>query len=196
MKKDTRQVEAKNNIEKYLLKLKNKFMKHYLTFFLLIFTLCSFSQTLETEIDEFTDQKKIKTSWEALHVALSYTFFRISAYDDTRLFELKIPTGTYKSIIKEEGELMLKLTDGEIITLYSAELSTPCKGCGARGFGGSAVTGVHGRYYISESELKQVWEIGLEKFRVYFSDGYEDFKVMKKGKVRLKKAIELIFKYK
>jgi hypothetical protein len=157
------------------------------TFLLLLLPFFSYAQDISIEIDEFTNAKTVISKWLVLR-SPNMDFYRIRKVDDIYLFEVKKTTGA-KGIISEDCDFMLKMADGEIIKMPVLEMVFPCKGCGARGLSGSALWGVHAIYVTTESQLKQLASKDIEKFRMYFTKGFEEETISKKNKKGIKSLV-------
>jgi hypothetical protein len=159
------------------------------TFLLLLLPFFSYAQDISIEIDEFTNAKTVMSKWLVLRSGMSgMDFYRIRKVYDIYLFEVKKATGA-KGIISEDCDFMLKMADGEIIKMPVLDIVFPCKGCGARGLSGSALWGVHAIYVTTESQLKQLASKDIEKFRMYFTKGFEEETINKKNKKGIKSLV-------
>jgi len=155
-----------------------KFIAFIITIFLFLHK-HSFTQTLvENKVDEFTNNKVMRTSWETLNISWKYTgYFRISQINETMYFDLKmsIAEGLSKGRIFSIGEgqeIMFKIESGEIIKLKNLKHEVTCIGCGAIGYAGSAGYGLSVSFLLSKENAEKLKNNKVVKIRIYTSDGY------------------------
>jgi len=166
-------------------------MKRLLLTILLLIPLLASSQKIKTnETDEFTGKTVIETSWDMIAI-LKYNFFsRVSQIDDTRFLEIKCQTGI--CTVREDHDLMLKLDNGEVITLNPISSEVSCRGCGAKGLSGSEMYGVQLSFVLSPVQYTQLMTRKLVKIRLYTNDGYCESKVPSARAPKLQKQLKLV----
>lgn len=147
----------------------------------------------ENKIDEFTKDSVKRTSYEALNNSSNFTAsFRISKINGTEYFDLKIMLGGSVFSIGKGQKLMFKLYNDSIVELSNIEYSLSRKGCGAKGFIGSAAEGVKTSYLLGKNEHAIFAEHKIIKLRVYTTNGYVENDIKEKNALTLQKALKLI----
>lgn len=146
--------------------------------FIIVFIFCNLSQiygqTLdENKIDDFTNLKVKRTSWETLNMTYSYSaYFRISRINDNNYFDLKMMLGGKAFSIDKNQEIMFKLNNNEFVKLQNPEFTVTCTGCGAKGFNGSGAQGLKISYPLNEDDINKLKNNTVVKIRIYTNDGY------------------------
>jgi hypothetical protein len=160
---------------------------------LTLFTVATYAQELEeNKIDEFTNIKVKRTSWETLNNTMEFTaYFRISRLNDIDYFDLKMMNAGIFSIGKGQ-ELMFKLSNGEIVKLQNIEYAITCTGCGAIGFGGSAGQGIQVSYLIDKENFEKLKSNSVVKIRIYTNSGYVENDTKEKNAKKIKSALPLV----
>jgi hypothetical protein len=152
------------------------------------------AQTLEeNKTDDFTNNKVKRTSWETVNETMSFSaYFRISQINSDTFFDLKLMIGGKVFSVKKDQELMFKLENGEVVKLANLEYTITCKGCGARGFIGSAAEGAKMSYLIDKDQLEKLKTSKVVKLRIYTSDGYVENDIKEKNSKKIQTAILLL----
>lgn len=136
----------------------------------------SFGQSIvENQVDEFTNQSIIRSSWEPLSKTMNGSIhFRISKINSFYFLELKMILGQGGSVfaIDEDNQLMFKLSSGDIVTLHNKTYTITCEGCGAVGFVGSTAQGIQVTYPLNDDQVKTLKSSSIEKMRVYRTKDY------------------------
>lgn len=165
---------------------------------LIISALCStqtlFAQKLkENKVDEFTKNSVKRTSWETLTTNMQFTAqYRLSQINKDKLFDFKIIQGGKVLGMKKGEEMMLKLENGEIVTLTSLESATSCVGCGSTNIVGSAAQGISVTYSLSDEAYSKLTGNKVDKVRIYTTDGYLEKEVKDKAANTLQTTLSLI----
>lgn len=157
----------------------------------------TFGQKLEeNEVDEFTNNKIKRTSWETLNMTTKFTaYFRISRINSHDYFELKMMFGGYRGkvfSIDKDQEIMFKLNNGEFVKLPNLEYTITCTGCGAKGLSGSSAQGIKVSYLLNKEEFEILKNNKVIKMRIYTNDGYVESEIKEKHVKKIPKALELI----
>ena len=167
-------------------------MKKLLLGALLLLSMFSFSQTLESDsVDEFTKAHIKATSWEYLQATMSWTLdSRVRQINDRYILELKLmPIITH---INVSDPTMIKLVNGEFITIYPNNSQVSCKGCGAHGFAGSAAYGISINYELSTLDIEKLKQYGIEKIRIYHDNVYNEFEIKESKSKRVLDALNIL----
>jgi hypothetical protein len=155
----------------------------------------SFGQKLEeSHTDDFTGKTVKRTSWETLSSSMSTmsnAHFRISLVGDFETFDMKLMMNKVFSIDKD-AQLMLKLDDGEVVTLQNLEYQITCKGCGATGFAGSEAEGIEVRYPLSKEQIIILKAHKVVKVRTTTNDGYFDNDIKDKNASKIQACLNLL----
>ena len=131
----------------------------------------------EDKIDPFTKSSVKRTSWEAMtQTGKSYTFFRVSKLDSLLYLDLKLmlPNRSKFFTIGEGMKLLFILENDSVITLSTLNNKAACRGCGARGFGGSSALGIETSYAVYPELILPLKAGAVKKMRVYTSEGFID----------------------
>ncbi|MES2239695.1 MAG: hypothetical protein V4497_05480 [Bacteroidota bacterium] len=174
-------------------------MKKIISLLLLFVSVYSFSQSLdEDKIDEFKKVHIKKTSWETLH-SFSKGFvanYRIEKIDSSTAIHLKIMAGNGMKpkvfSIPQNSEIIFKLDNEEMVSLFSMSNEITCTGCGAIGINGSAAQGISTRYILDISSINKLLNNKVVKIRIYSNDGYFEDDIKEKRANELIKSIELV----
>lgn len=155
-------------------------MKTILTLALTLQLLTSFSQCKfeKNQIDEFTGKRIVETKY--LRVAGTFTStlaMKMRLVGDSPLLDVVCNpgTGTFM-IIEKNASLMIKLVNGETLTLktingsYSERLSN--------------ASVIYATYELEQAVLDKISSIELQKIRVYLTDGFTEFEATKKGPIQ------------
>ena len=100
------------------------------------------------------------------------TFYRISSVNGAYYLDLKVIHGGDFFVVPRNGELKLRLENGNVITLYNSEYKTTSIGEGARGWAGSGAEGVMLSYLINDNDIKELLHNYVDRIRLYSGDGY------------------------
>ena len=158
----------------------------------------SIAQTIvENKIDEFTNHKIVRSSWETLNISWKYTgYFRISQINETMYFDLKmgIAEGMSKGkifSIGENQEIMFKIESGEIIKLKNLRHEVTCIGCGAIGHAGSGGYGLSVSFVLPKENAEKLKNNKVVKIRIYTTDGYVEDDTKEKHAEKIRIALKL-----
>lgn len=142
---------------------------------LLLFTTIGHSQTLVIDkVDEFTEDVIKQTSWEPLVLSWDFNaYFSVSKINGREYLKLRImQQGGKVFAIDEKDRLMIKMTDGKVVTLYNNKYQITCKGYGAIGFVGSEAHGIEVNYPLDNDQIITLMNGEIEKIRIYTTDTY------------------------
>lgn len=152
----------------------------------------SFGQTLESDIvDEFTKAHIKSTSWEYLQANFSYTLdSRVRQINEKYVLELKLmPIITNVNV---SNPTMIKISNGEFITLYPNNSQVSCKGCGAHGYAGSAGYGISINYDLTTLDIEKLKQYAIEKIRIYHDNAYSEFEIKESKSKRILDALNIL----
>lgn len=169
-------------------------MRYILVTIFIINSLSSYCQKVtENKIDEFTKHAVKRTSWETVMEKWTKTIYtRVSKIDSTEWLDVKIMLGGKVFAMGEGETLMIKLSNDSIVSLKSTEHKVSCKGCGAKGFAGSAAYGIEVNYVI-EKEIHDILKKNtMVKIRIYTTDGYVEEEVSDKKNATIQALLKLI----
>lgn len=155
----------------------------------------TFGQTLEeNKIDDFTKNTVKRTSWETLNMSMKFTaYFRISKINEHTYFDLKMGIGLGEIFsIGKDQEIMFKLANDSIVSLPNLEYALTCKGCGAKGYMGSAAQSIQVSYPINIEQIEFLKKEKALKVRVYTNTGYVEDELKDKNALKIKKALSLV----
>jgi hypothetical protein len=167
---------------------------YLIALFILILTIGkSFGQKLqENTTDDFTKKSIKRTSWESL---TAYdgpnAHFRISVVGDDEIFDFKLMMDKVFAI--DEGQtIILKLDNGELVTIKNSAYVITCNGCGAVGFKGSEAEGIETSYPLIKEQIEKLKAHKVVKARISTNDGYFDIDVKDKLAVKLIACLNLL----
>lgn len=123
------------------------------------------------EIDEFTEQRTLITSWESLCNKKVHVRFRMQNGHQLLDFKMFYDGAV---VIGEDEKLMFKSTDDVIGKFTSISIYHGSRGGGATGLMGSGAWGISATY---SGELSYFSENIVRLVRVYFTDAYTDLKI-------------------
>lgn len=167
-------------------------MKFILSLLVLITTFSNAQMIEESQIDEFTGAMVLKTSTETVVANMKKTvFFTCRKVDSTVMLQVKMMMNQIFSV-KEGGMFMLKLVNGEVVTLYNPEFTITCRGCGARGFSGSGAEGISLTFYLNNEQVDKLKKNQVSKIRLYTSEGYIEDEIKEKYAPVLPYLLKLI----
>jgi hypothetical protein len=147
----------------------------------------------ENEVDEFTGNTVMRTSWETLYASLKFTsYYRVSKINNDYYLDLKIVMNGAVFSIDEGAELMIKLKTSEIISLSNLEFKVTCLGCGAKGLAYSSAQGIQVSYKLSKSQIDELKKGIGTKLRIYTSKGYLEGNIKARNYKKFKNALGLI----
>jgi hypothetical protein len=153
------------------------------------------SQTIkENQVDEFTKNKVIRTSWEFISKSKIYAHVRASKIngDQTLDFRFMLPGGDHVFAIPTGDAIMFKLENDSIITLKNTEHKISCSGCGAVNIIGSQAEGVEIFSILSQADIEQLSKYKIKKIRLYTTDGYREAEIADKFQDIIKKELLII----
>lgn len=163
-------------------------MKRILLALCLMLSIVASAMKIEkNEVDEFTGQRTLITSWESLCTKSLHIRFRLQnghQFLDFKMFE--------NVVIGEGDKLMFKSTTDGVGDFSSVGIFYGTKGGGATGIIGSGAWGISATYsgdlgYFSDNVTKLI--------RVYTTDKYFDKKVGEKDGKKLQKLYSLFASY-
>ena len=169
-----------------------KYIVATLLFFLSLNT--SFSQKLvENKIDEFTKHAVKRTSWETLMEKFGMVIYlRVSVIDSTEYIDVKSMLGGKVFAIPKGETFMIKLANDSIVKLNTLSHEVSCRGCGAKGFSGSATEGIQVAYVIDKQTHDLLKQYPIKKVRLYTTEGYHEEDVNKNKSDALQSILKLI----
>lgn len=169
------------------------------TLYFIIVFICffnvSFSQELiKNEIDEFTGKKIKRTEWVSLTSGMQNKELKQSLVKVDSSYAINIKfTETYTPhSINKGNEMMLKLENGEVVTLYCENSKVSCIGCGATGFVGSKAPGLDVFFPFTKEQLDKLLISSLAKIRLYLNEGYSEFVIKEKSAKKFLEALKAI----
>lgn len=147
----------------------------------------SFGQKIEeNKKDDFTGKLVKRTSWESLFSSSDgVAHFRVSEVGDDETIDLKLMLGGKVFSIEKDNEMMLKLDDGEVVTLACFQYAISSKGAGATGMNGSGAQGVQVMYPITKDQATQLKAHKIVKVRIVYTEGALDSDVNDKNATKL-----------
>jgi len=165
-------------------------MKKTLILLLLLTSYNSKSQTKTVdEIDKFTKERIIQVNvsnsknWRQndniSEGIFNNIFLNFKMVDGSFYLQFGVQCNDVLSCINENSKTILLLDGNETIELTNKS-NNDC-----------SYTLVSGRYGITLADLKKLTEKNLQEFRIYYSEGYRDYKVTSNRKDIIKKAAEL-----
>lgn len=175
-------------------------MKHLSILISLCISFACNAQTIkENQVDEFTKNKVIRTSWEPLCKSGNiYAHVRASKINDQLYIDLKFMLagslkigGTIFSIA-DGPKIMLKLSNDTIVTLVNPKYEIACRGCGAVNLIGSEEYGVFLKIPVEDSQLDFITSYGIAKMRIYTTDGYVESDIKEKFKDIIINELKLV----
>ncbi|PXV61245.1 hypothetical protein CLV62_12578 [Dysgonomonas alginatilytica] len=171
-------------------------MKNLFIVLFLLFPILAFSQKIEkNEVDDFTGNKVIYTSWEKIKGGNVLTgrdnlMFMLRYENGTTYLHLKWITVEITSI-SNDAKLMFKFNDDSVATLNSISHVLSGKGEGVTGLSWSAIMGIHAMYK-GDDIIKFSGDAVATKVRVYSTDGYVDIDIKDKDGAKINKAYSLL----
>lgn len=165
-------------------------MKKIIAILLCIFwTNSVFSQH---KIDEFTGDTLAHTKYSMLFAkGKGAAYVAVRSVNSTVILHMALmfPDRTFVTI--ERGDkLMLKLENGNILTLKAAETKISRRGGAQHGkLSGSNAEGLNVGYYVPDEEKESLKNAAIEKIRVYTSSGYIDYDIPKRNAWLIAKLI-------
>ena len=174
-------------------------MKKYtqLALLLILFSTNLFAQKIkQREIDEFTKNKVVRTSWETINSDLKFTCsIRGTIINDSYYLDFKIMMGMGGVFAIPDGEsIMLLLENEEVIKIHNPEHTISSVGEGATGMMGSGSDGVFLSCKVAHEQLKSISASNISKVRIYTTDGYVESDINKRKAKKAKKLVELLLK--
>ncbi len=163
-------------------------IKYILYITLISISSLSVGQVLkENKVDDFTNNTIKRTSWESINMTMQFAaFFRISKINDNTFFDLKMLKGKSVFSIDEGQELMLTMSNQDIVKLPNLEYTVTCLGCGAKGLVGSKCQGINVSYPLTNEQIEVLKTYTGKKLRIYTNDGYveNDMKIQNYKKIQ------------
>lgn len=171
-------------------------MKRFIFTITIIFSIvfsCNAQEIVKNEVDDFTGNRVIETSWEKLAWGLgipSGIYARIRSINGTMILDMKYMIDD--AVVIGKGDKLMFLDNNKnknevtSINTYIGE-----KGGGAIGLAGSGVWGIYAQY---SGELGFLNNSLIQKIRIYTSKGYYNKEIKKKYQETLQKLYKLVIK--
>lgn len=150
-------------------------------------------EIVKNEIDDFTGNRVIETSWEKLAWGLgvpSGIYTRIRSINGTMVLDMKYMIDD-AVVIGKGDKLMFLDTNKKPYEVHSIDTYMGVKGGGAIGLAGSAVWGIHAQY---SGDLGFLNTSTIQKIRIYTTKGYYDKEIKKKYQNTLQELYKLVIK--
>lgn len=152
------------------------------------------SQTItENNIDEFTKNKVVRTTWEPICKSKNiYAHVRGSKINDIYTLDIKIMNGGSVFAIKNGPNIMFKSISDSVIVLDVPKYEISCRGCGAINIIGSDGQGVALYIPIEKEVVEYLIKNPVKKMRIYTTDGYVESDLKEKFQETLSNIFRLI----
>ena len=156
-------------------------------------------QRIETnEIDDFTGVKNTISSWETISMAngapLYARIWKLSEGDvEVYAIDLKINNVPIMTTIDKDAEIIFLFSGGGRVTLKAHEGAISNRGLGVIARANiSQVNGINPKYPFEtpNADFKTFQEQVVDRFRIYYSQGYVDYTVNN----RQSRTIQNLFK--
>ncbi|MDR3695076.1 hypothetical protein [Mucilaginibacter sp.] len=146
----------------------------------------------ENKTDDFTKKSVKRTSWEAFtSTGGPNAHFRISLVGDDETFDFKLMMDKVFSI--DQGRtIILKLDNGDLITIENSAYAITCNGCGAVGLKGSEAEGIETSYALNKEQIEKLKAHKVLSARISTNDGYFDADIKDKNAVKLIACLNLL----
>jgi len=172
-------------------------MKKYiqLALLLILFSTSLFAQKIKKrEVDKFTKNKVVKTSWETINADLKFTCsIRGTKINESYYLDFKIMMGMGGVFAVPDGEsIMLLLENEEVIKIHNPEHTISSVGAGATGMMGSGSDGVFLSCKVAQEQLESIAKSNITKVRIYTTDGYVEANINNRKAKKANKVIDLI----
>lgn len=159
-------------------------MKRNLLFILALLPIISFAQKVNTQIDDFTGEKVITTSWEKIFsggaTGKNQTRIRFRHEGGTDFIEFRMFTDCVASC--DKGKEILLKTDNDIIKVYNLAYTLTKPG----DWNPKGINNKLGIYLVcSSSELDKLSNESVTKIRISLSDGYRDIALKEKESLKI-----------
>lgn len=159
-------------------------MKRNLLFILAFLPIICFAQKVNTQIDDFTGEKVITTSWEKIFsggaTGKNQTRIRFRHEGGTDFIEFRIFTDCVASC--DKGKEILLKTDNDIIKVYNLAYTLSKPG----DWNPKGINNKLGIYLVcSSSELDKLSNESVTKIRISLSDGYRDIALKEKESLKI-----------
>tara|TARA_R100000353_G_scaffold43121_1_gene34523 strand:- start:71472 stop:71993 length:522 start_codon:yes stop_codon:yes gene_type:complete len=167
-----------------------------LTLLFILSASLTFGQKLVTnEVDEFTGNTIMETSWEVLNRKSKLSsYVRFRKIDNRIYLNFRMTSGYgSRTFSVDEGEVLyFKFSDDEILKLSNTDYQLTTIGGGTIGLLGSHGVGLELTCRISQEILAKLSQKTLDKVRVYTSIGYVEAEVKRKRAETFKELARLI----
>lgn len=151
-------------------------------------------EIVKNEIDDFTGNRIIETSWEKLAWGLgvpSGIYTRIRSVNGTMILDMKYMIDG--AVVIGKGDKLMFLDENKkTYEVHSIDTYLGEKGGGAIGLAGSAVWGIYAKYTGDLGFLNTTSTI--QKIRIYTAKGYYDKEIKKKYQNTLQELYKLVIK--
>lgn len=128
----------------------------------------SFGQKIETEIDPFTKERRVRTDYVMLVSTMSKSlFFSFRSHGDAVFL---VASGDGSHVIGSTDRMQVLLSDDSIVNLTHT---------GAQSYKVSIYAQWHHQYHISEVDLERMTKNSIVSVRKYISDIYTDYTSIK-----------------
>ena len=159
-------------------------MKRNLLFILALLPIICFAQKVNTQIDDFTGEKVITTSWEKIFsggaTGKKQSRIRFRHEGGTDFIEFRIFTDCVASC--DKGKEILLKTDNDIIKVYNLAYTLSKPG----DWNPKGINNKLGIYLVcSSSELDKLSNESVTKIRISLSDGYRDIALKEKESLKI-----------
>ena len=162
-------------------------MKKLLVMLLAFVAITVSAQKIEKdEIDDFTDQRYLETSWVRFNSGITsgkYMTWRFIYHNN----QVKLQIGVFNNFcVRENDESIILFDDNSKIKIKA--IYTQCASIGGNygsefgGYSGSKDFGLVMTF--SSNEFDKLYSSLAKKIRVYYSDGYLDYEIKKSDKIR------------
>lgn len=166
-------------------------MKKFFLILMLVPLISSYSHAqkiVEDKIDEFTNTSVKRTSQEVLFRAFTEGFgYCIARINQSTFMEVYFSMGRVFAI-DEGAELMFKLSDGSVVTLFNSKYDLS----NLYSMGGSSYYYVRLTFPLRETEIKALKSTPISKLRIYTTDGYFERDVKEKAAKKFIKCLSLV----
>lgn len=165
----------------------------YLLLLLLVPTMAHSQKIIENQVDDFTKNNVIRTSWDPFtRSGRAISFSQFSKINSLYFLYIKINLKGGPFSVGEGDKLMLMAENDSILTLLNSKYQISCRGCGAIGIAYSAMDGVELSFHLSESDVQFLLTNKIKKMRLYTTSGYIEEEVKAKFAETFNKQLSII----
>ena len=153
----------------------------------------SAQKIITSEYDEFTDDKKVITSWERIATSLWFApKVRLIQINNTAYINLKVQTEPKVVSVDVGDRFYIKFDDGTKMSLINEKYTISCRGCGATGIGGIEGQGVELTFVLTQEQLALLKNKTIEKVRLETSEGYMEATTKPKHAAKINNLVLLL----